>query len=227
MRYQIQGDNMPIVVCALEDGESVVCEAGAMSWMSPNMQMETKAKGGVGGFFGRALSGESGFQNVYTARGGGGLIAFTSSYVGNILAVEITPDKPIIIQKRAFLASTPDVNMEVFFQKKIGTALFGGEGFIMQKLSGSGTVFLELDGSVINYDLKAGEQMLISTGHLAMMDATVSMDVQQIKGAKNILFGGESLFNTVVTGPGVVTVQSMPLSNLIGEIASKLPPSSK
>ena len=227
MRYQIQGDNMPIVVCALEDGESIVCEAGAMSWMSPNMQMETKAKGGVGGFFGRALSGESGFQNVYTARGGGGLIAFTSSYVGNILAVEITPDKPIIIQKRAFLASTPDVNMEVFFQKKIGTALFGGEGFIMQKLSGSGTVFLELDGSVINYDLKAGEQMLISTGHLAMMDATVSMDVQQIKGAKNILFGGESLFNTVVTGPGVVTVQSMPLSNLIGEIASKLPPSSK
>ena len=227
MRYQIQGDNMPIVVCALEDGESVVCEAGAMSWMSPNMQMETKAKGGVGGFFGRALSGESGFQNVYTARGGGGLIAFTSSYVGNILAVEITPDKPIIIQKRAFLASTPDVNMEVFFQKKIGTALFGGEGFIMQKLSGSGTVFLELDGSVINYDLKAGEQMVISTGHLAMMDATVSMDVQQIKGAKNILFGGESLFNTVVTGPGVVTVQSMPLSNLIGEIVSKLPAGNK
>ena len=227
MRYQIQGDNMPIVVCALEDGESIVCEAGAMSWMSPNMQMETKAKGGIGGFFGRALSGESGFQNVYTARGGGGLIAFTSSYVGNILAVEITPEKPVIIQKRAFLASTPDVNMEVFFQKKIGTALFGGEGFIMQKLSGSGTVFLELDGSVINYDLKAGEQMLISTGHLAMMDATVSMDVQQVKGAKNILFGGESLFNTVVTGPGVVTVQSMPLSNLIGEIASKLPASNK
>ena len=227
MRYQIQGDNMPVVVCALEDGESVVCEAGAMSWMSPNMQMETKAKGGVGGFFGRALSGESGFQNVYTARGGGGLIAFTSSYVGNILAVEITPDKPVIIQKRAFLASTPEVNMEVFFQKKIGTALFGGEGFIMQKLSGSGTVFLELDGSVINYDLKAGEQMLISTGHLAMMDATVSMDVQQVKGAKNILFGGESLFNTVVTGPGVVTVQSMPLSNLIGEIASKLPAGNK
>ena len=227
MRYQIQGDNMPIVVCALEDGESVVCEAGAMSWMSPNMQMETKAKGGVGGFFGRALSGESGFQNVYTARGGGGLIAFTSSYVGNILAVEITPEKPVIIQKRAFLASTPDVNMEIFFQKKIGTALFGGEGFIMQKLSGSGIVFLELDGSVINYDLKAGEQMLISTGHLAMMDATVSMDVQQIKGTKNILFGGESLFNTVVTGPGVVTVQSMPLSNLIGEIASKLPAGNK
>ena len=223
MRYQIQGDNMPVVVCALEDGESVVCEAGAMSWMSPNMQMETKAKGGVGGFFGRALSGESGFQNVYTARGGGGLIAFTSSYVGNILAVEITPDKPIIIQKRAFLACTPDVNMEVFFQKKIGTALFGGEGFIMQKLSGQGTVLLEIDGSAINYNLKAGEKMLISTGHLAMMEQSVSMDIQSIKGVKNALFGGEDLFNTVVTGPGVVTVQTMPMSNFAAAVAKLIP----
>ena len=223
MRYKIQGDNMPVVICALDDGETMICEAGAMSWMSPNMQMETKSKGGVGGFFGRALSGESGFQNYYTARNGNGVIAFTSSYVGNILPIEITPEKPIIIQKRAFLACTTDVNMEVFFQKKIGTALFGGEGFIMQKLSGNGIVFLELDGSVFNYELKAGEKMLISTGHLAMMDATVSMDIQQIKGAKNILFGGESLFNTVVTGPGKVTVQSMPLSNLVGMIAARLP----
>ena len=151
MRYQIQGDNMPVVVCQLDAGETMVCEAGAMSWMSPNMEMETKASGGAGGFFGRVLSGESGFQNRYTAKGGAGMIAFTSSFPGNILAIEITPSKPIIIQKRAFLACTPDVRMEVFFQKKIGTALFGGEGFIMQKLSGSGTVFLELDGSVINY----------------------------------------------------------------------------
>ncbi len=223
MRYKIQGDNMPVVICALNEGESMCCEAGAMSWMSPNMQMETKSRGGLGGFFGRAISGESGFQNFYTARNGDGLIAFSSSYVGNILAIDITPDKPIIIQKRAFLACTMGVEMEVFFQKKVGTALFGGEGFIMQKLSGNGTVFLELDGSVMEYELAKGQQMLISSGHLAMMDATVSMDIQQIKGAKNILFGGESLFNTVVTGPGTVTVQSMPLSNLIGLIASRLP----
>ncbi len=222
MRYKIQGENMPVVICALEPGESMVCEAGAMSWMSPNMEMETKS-GGAGGFFGRMLSGESGFQNHYTAKGGNGLIAFTSSFPGNILAVEITPDKPIIIQKRAFLACTTGVSMEVFFQKKIGTALFGGEGFIMQKLSGNGTVFLELDGSVINYDLKAGEKMVVSTGHLAMMDETVTMDVQQVKGVKNVLFGGESLFNTVVTGPGVITVQTMPMNNLIALIASRLP----
>ena len=151
------------------------------------------------------------------------MIAFTSSFPGNILAIEITPDRPIVIQKRAFLACTDGVKMEVFFQRKIGTALFGGEGFIMQKLSGSGTVFLELDGSVINYNLRPGEKMLISTGHLAMMDATVAMDVQQIKGVKNVLFGGESLFNTVVTGPGAVTVQTMPISNLVGEIAARIP----
>ena len=222
MRYKIQGDTMPVVVCALDSGESMICEAGAMSWMSPNMEMETKA-GSAGGFFGRMISGESGFQNHYTARGGNGLIAFTSSFPGNILAIEISPEKPIIIQKRAFLACTTGVSMETFFQKKIGTALFGGEGFIMQKLSGSGTVFLELDGSVINYSLKAGEKMLISTGHLAMMEDTVSMDIQQVKGVKNVLFGGESLFNTVVTGPGTVTLQTMPMSNLIAAVISKLP----
>ena len=222
MRYQIQGDNMPVVICALDAGESIVCEAGAMSWMTPNMEMETKA-GGAGGFFGRMISGESGFQNHYTAQGGSGLIAFTSNFPGNILAVEITPDEPIIIQKKAFLACTTGVKMEVFFQKKIGTALFGGEGFIMQKLSGSGTVFLELDGSVINYQLKAGEKMLISTGHLAMMDSSVTMDIQQIKGVKNVLFGGESLFNTVVTGPGKVTVQTMPMANLVAAVAALIP----
>lgn len=222
MRYKIQGDNMPVVICALEAGESMVCEAGAMSWMSPNMEMETKA-GGAGGFLGRMISGESGFQNHYTAKGGSGLIAFTSSFPGNILAIEVTPDKPVIIQKKAFLACTTGISMEVYFQKKVGTALFGGEGFIMQKLSGNGTVFLELDGSVINYTLQAGEKMVISTGHLAMMDASVSMDIQQVKGVKNVLFGGESLFNTLVTGPGVITVQTMPMSNLIAEIVAKLP----
>ena len=224
MRYQIQGETMPVVVCELNAGEAMICEAGAMSWMSPNMEMETKA-GGAGGFFGRVLSGESGFQNRYTASGGPGMIAFSSSFPGNILAINITPDKPIIIQKRAFLACTPDVKMEICFQKKIGTALFGGEGFIMQKLSGTGTVFLELDGSVINYSFQPGQQMLISTGHLAMMDATVSMDIQQIKGVKNVLFGGESLFNTAVTGPGTVTVQTMPISNLVAEVASRIPSS--
>ena len=222
MRYNIHGDNMPVVICTLDDGESVICEAGAMSWMSPNMEMETKS-GGAGKLFGRVFSGESAFQNFYTARGSSGLIAFTSCFPGEILAVDVTPDKPIIIQKRAFLACTAGIEAEVVFQKKLGTALFGGEGFIMQKLSGSGTVFLEIDGSTINYNLKPGQQMLVSTGHLAMMEESVTMDIQQVRGVKNVLFGGESLFNTVVTGPGVVTLQTMPMSNLIAAIASRLP----
>ncbi len=226
MKYQIQGESMPVVICTLESGETMVCEAGAMSWMSPNMVMETKS-GGAGKLFGRMFSGETMFQNHYSARGGSGMIAFTSSFPGDILAVEITPEKPIIIQKRAFLACTSGVDMEVFYQKKLGTALFGGEGFIMQKLSGSGTVFLEIDGTTVNYSLKPGQQLVISTGHLAMMDETVSMDIQQIKGVKNVLFGGESFFNTVVTGPGSVTIQTMPITNLISTIAQMLPTSGK
>ena len=222
MQYNIHGDNMPVVICTLDEGETMVCEAGAMSWMSPNLEMETKG-GGAGKLFGRLVSGETMFQNHYTARGGAGMIAFTSSFPGDILAIEITPDKPVIIQKRAFLACTTGIDMEVFFQKKLGTALFGGEGFVMQKLSGNGTVFLEIDGSTINYSLKPGQKMLISTGHLAMMDESVSMDIQQIKGVKNVLFGGESLFNTVVTGPGSVTLQTMPMTNFISAVAQALP----
>ena len=222
MNYQIYGEPMPVVICNVNPGEAILCESGAMSWMTPNMEMQTSA-GGLGKMFGRMFSGESLFQNTYTAKGGSGLIAFTSCVPGNIIAVEITPDKPIIIQKKAFLAMTTGINMEVFFQKKIGTALFGGEGFIMQKLSGQGTVLLEIDGSAINYSLKAGEKMLISTGHLAMMEQSVSMDIQSIKGVKNALFGGEDLFNTVVTGPGVVTVQTMPMSNFAAAVAKLIP----
>ena len=223
MQYTIHGENMPVVICTLDDGESMLCEAGAMSWMSPNMEMETKS-GGMGKLFGRMVSGETMFQNQYTARSGAGMIAFTSSFPGNILAIEITPDKPIVIQKRAFLASTSGIQMEVFFQKKLGTAFFGGEGFIMQKLSGSGTVFLEIDGSTVNYNLKPGQKMLVSTGHVAMMDETVNMDIQQVKGVKNVLFGGESLFNTVITGPGAVTLQTMPMTSFVAAVARMLPP---
>ena len=222
MQYNIHGETMPVVICTLDEGETMLCEAGAMSWMSPNMEMETKS-GGAGKLFGRMISGESMFQNHYTARGGNGMIAFTSSFPGDILAIEITPDKPVIIQKKAFLACTEGVQMEVFFQKKLGTALFGGEGFVMQKLSGHGTVFLEIDGATINYSLKPGQKMIISTGHVAMMDETVNMDIQQIKGVKNVLFGGESLFNTVVTGPGTVTLQTMPMTNFVSAVARMLP----
>ena len=222
MKYRIQGEPSPVVICELERGEEVLCESGAMAWMSPNMEMRTEG-GGAGKMFGRLFSGESIMQNRYTAKGGPGLIAFASSLPGVIRAYEITPSAPIICQKRAFLASTSDVEVSTFFQKKLGTGFFGGEGFVMQKLSGHGTAFIELDGSAVEYDLAPGQQLIIDTGYLAMMDASVKMDIQQVKGIKNALFGGEGMFNTVVTGPGRVVLQTMPLSTFAGLIASLLP----
>jgi len=222
MRYKINGEPMPVVICELDSGETMISESGAMSWMTPNMEMETTG-GGAGKVFGRLLSGENLFQNRYTAKNGPGMIAFASSFPGSIKAIDITPGSPIVVQKRAFLASTSGVELSVFFQKKLGAGFFGGEGFVMQKISGTGTAFVEIDGSVVEYDLAPGQQMVIDTGYLAMMDATVSMDIQQIKGVKNVLFGGESLFNTVVTGPGRILLQTMPMSNFAGAIASVLP----
>ncbi|NLK71338.1 MAG: TIGR00266 family protein [Clostridiales bacterium] len=220
MKYEIKGAPLPVVVCNLEAGESLKTERGAMSWMSGNMQMETNAGGGLGKMFSRAISGESIFQNVYTAQGGPGMIAFASSFPGNILAMEVTPQKPIIAQKSAFLASEMGVNMEIFFQKKLGAGFFGGEGFIMQKFTGNGIVFLEIDGSIVEYNLAPGETMIIDTGYLAVMDSTVSIDIQTVKGVGNVLFGGEGLFNTKLTGPGHVWLQTMP----VPAVASSLSP---
>ena len=222
MKYDIKGEPMPVVICTLDAGEKMITESGSMVWMSPNMQMETSA-GGLGKAFGRMFSGENIFQNIYTAQGGPGLIAFAASFPGSIRAIEITPDKPVVCQKAAFLAATDGVQLSVFFQNKALTGFFGGEGFIMQKLSGRGIAFIEIDGSAVEYRLEAGQRLIVDTGNVAMMDSTVSMDIQRVKGAKNMLFGGEGLFNTVVTGPGNVVLQTMPLSSFASTIAAVLP----
>ena len=211
MKYNIQGEPMPVVICHLEAGESMITERGSMVWMSANMRMETKA-GGLGKALGRMFGGESLFQNTYTADGGPGMIAFASSFPGAIRAVEITPNMPVIAQKSAFLAATPGVELSIHFQKKVGAGFFGGEGFIMQKLSGSGTAFLEIDGSTVEYDLERGQSMIVDTGYLAAMDDTCTMEIVSVPGIKNKLFGGEGLFNTVVHGPGHIILQSMPIS---------------
>ena len=222
MRYEIKGEPTPVVICQLSPGESMITERGSMVWMSSNMEMETSA-GGLGKAFGRLFSGESIFQNIYTARDGQGLIAFASSFPGAIRAVEITPDHPVIVQKSAFLAAEQGVELSVFFQKKLGAGFFGGEGFIMQQLSGRGMAFLEIDGYGVEYDLGPGQQMIVDTGNLAVMDATCSIDIQSVKGVKNALFGGEGLFNTVVTGPGRITLQTMPMSGFVAAISPFLP----
>ena len=223
MRYEIKGENMPAVVCSLESGESMITEGGSMAWMSPNMEMSTSGGGSLGKAFGRLLSGERIFQNIYTARGGEGMIAFAPSFPGQIMALEVTPENPIILQKRAFLASESGVQLSTYFQKKGMVGFFGGEGFIMQKVSGSGTVFLEIDGSAVTYDLEAGQQLVVDTGSLAAMDATCKMEVVAVKGAKNVLFGGEGLFNTLVTGPGKVVLQTVSFTGLVTAIAAAIP----
>ncbi len=222
MRYNITGEPMPVVICDVEAGESMITEKGSMVWMSPNMDMQTSA-GGIGRAFGRMFSGESMFQNIYTAKGGPGMIAFASSFPGSIRAVDITPNRPIVVQKSGFLASEAGVELSVFFQKKAAAGFFGGEGFILQRLSGQGTAFLEIDGSAVEYDLQPGQQIVVDTGNLAMLDATCTVDVRSVKGVKNVLFGGEGLFNTVVTGPGRVVLQTMPISNFAMSIASIMP----
>ena len=222
MKYSIEGEPLPVVICDLESNEMMITEKGAMSWMSPNMKMETVG-GGVGKMFGRMFSGESMFVNHYTAMGGPGMIAFASSFPGSIRAFEITPGKEIICQKTAFLASTSNVELSVFFQKKAGAGFFGGEGFIMQKLSGQGVAFVEFDGYIKEYELAAGQSIVVDTGYLAAMDATCSIDIQKVPGVKNMLFGGEGVFNTVITGPGRVLLQSMPIGQMAGTLIPYLP----
>ncbi len=223
MRYEIKGETLPVVICYLEDGETMITESGSMSWMSPNMKMETTSNGGVGKAIGRMLAGEKIFQNRYTAEHGNGMIAFASSFPGQIRTWDVAPGNEVIVQKSGFLAAEESVELSVFFQKKLGAGFFGGEGFIMQKLSGRGTAFLEFDGHVVEYNLQPGQQIIIDTGYLAAMDATCNMEIKSVPGLKNMVFGGEGLFNTLITGPGRVWLQTMPISNVASQILRFMP----
>ncbi len=218
MRYEINGTPLPAVTCYLSAGETMITERGSMSWMSPNMKMETSTNGGVGKALGRMFSGESLFQNKYTAEGSDGMITFASSFPGSIVPFQIAPDRPIVVQKSGFLASETSVELSVFFQTKLGAGFFGGEGFIMQKLSGSGTGFVENDGHVMEYTLAPNQSIIVDTGYLAAMDVTCSIDFQTVSGLKNMVFGGEGFFNTVVTGPGKIYLQTMPISSIAKSI---------
>ena len=221
MKYEIKGGAFPIVVCNLTKGEQMITERGSMVWMTPNMNMET-AGGGIGKMFSKALSGESMFQNIYTAMGDG-MITFGSSFPGKIVAVEIQPGRNFIVQKSAFLAAEKGVELSIHFNKKVGAGFFGGEGFIMQKLSGRGIAFVEIDGDLVEYELAAGEKMIVDTGNVAGFDSTVSIDIQTVSGVKNVIFGGEGLFNTVLTGPGRIWLQTMPVVNVANAIRPYIP----
>lgn len=214
METKIVGEDLPVVICKLKAGETVLTENGGMSWMDNDITMKTTTNGGIMKGLGRALAGESIFMNTYTAEKDDVEIAFASSFPGEILEFDLKEGETIIAQKRAFLCAENTVDISMHFRKKIGAGFFGGEGFIMQKITGPGKVFLEIDGSLVKKELKAGEKLKIDNGYLAAMTSGVDLNIETVKGVKNIVFGGEGLFLTTLQGPGTVWIQSMPVSKL-------------
>ena len=213
MRYSIEGGTLPAVVIQLNPGETIISEVGGRTWSRGPVITETKAEGGIGKSIGRLFTGESLFMSRYTAQGPAE-IAFTSSFPGRIVARELAPGESIVCQKSAFMCATAGVELAIHFQKKLGAGFFGGEGFIMQRITGPGLVFMEIDGYAPEYDLQPGEQIVCDTGVVAIMDASCQMDIQMVKGVKTMLLGDYGMFDTVVTGPGKVYLQTMTISKL-------------
>lgn len=223
LKYEIEGGSLPVVICYPEQGQTLCTETGSMSWMSPNMKMETNAGGGVKKALGRLFSGESIFLNEFTSVNGTGMIAFSSSFPGGIIPFEVAPGNGIVVQKKGFLAMEKGLDISVFFQHRAGAGFFGGEGFVMQRITGNGMVFVEIDGNCKEYTLGAGESIVVNTGHLAAMSESCSMQIEAVKGLKNMFLGGSGMFHTVITGPGKVYLQSMPISKLADAIHPYLP----
>ncbi len=223
MEYKIYGTVMQTLDILLAQGESVYTESGGMAWMRGNIAMETNTKGGVMAGLGRALAGESLFMTTYTCQSPNGLIVFTPEVPGKVLPVELAPGQSLICQKDTFMCAQSSVKLEMHFRQKLGAGLFGGEGFILQKITGPGTAFVEIPGEVREYDLPANAVMKVDPGHIAMFEPSVSYDISRVKGLKNIFFSGEGLFLATLKGPGKVWMQSLPISNLAAKLARYMP----
>ncbi len=223
MRYKIIGDNLQVVIIELNEGETVYAEAGALNHMSQNIEMDTKVVGGIKSGFKRIFMKESFFMTEFKTIGGKGIVAFNGNVPGKIIPVQITPGKEYIVQKDSFLAAEKTVNMDIAFVKKFGAALFGGEGFILEKLSGSGLVFLHVCGDIIEYNLKPGEILKVDTGQIVGFESNVEYDITMVKGVKSMLFGGEGLFFAYLKGPGKTILQSMNIANLAAALRPYLP----
>lgn len=223
MEYAIRGDMMPVLQIKLKAGEAVYTESGGMAWMTEGIAMKTSGRGGLGKMIGRALSGESLFLTTYTAEQDNVAIAFAPEAMGRIMPLQLEAGHTMIVQKDAFMCAEDSVDMATHFRKKLGAGLFGGEGFILQKLTGPGIAFAEIIGDVVEYQLRQGQKLKVDTGHIAMYEPTVDYDIQMVKGVTNMLFGGEGLFLATLTGPGKVWLQTMPISNLAHKIAAFIP----
>ncbi len=214
---------MPVLDILLTQGEAMITERGGISWFRGDLHMETNMPGGLMGGLGRALSGESLFMTTYTARGAEVEASFTLEWPGHIIPRELAAGQSLIAQRDAFMVAQDSVTVESYFQKKLGAGLFGGEGFILQKVSGPGVAFFEVDGEVKEVELTAGETIRVTPGHIAMYEETVSQDIEMVKGVKNVLLGGEGLFLVTLTGPGTVWLQTMPFNNVLAKIIAKIP----
>jgi uncharacterized protein (TIGR00266 family) len=225
--YQIMGTTLQAVIIQLEPGQTVFSESGGMSWMSGNISYNTNTGGGgLGGMFKRAISGESLFIIDYTCTGGRGLVAFASEFPGKIVPLHLGPGQEVIAQKDSFMCAEKSVQLAIQFRRKLGAGFFGGEGFILQKLTGPGVAFVELDGEIVEYTLEPGQLLKVDTGHVAMFEPTVQFDIEMVRGFKNILFGGEGLFLATLRGPGRVWLQTMPAIKLAKRLIQYLPSSS-
>ncbi|MCD6345738.1 MAG: TIGR00266 family protein [Anaerolineae bacterium] len=223
MEYKIHGTVMQSVDVTLTRGESVYTESGGMAWMAGDIGMTTNTKGGLMAGLGRKLAGESFFMTTYTCKGEQGLVVFTPEAPGKVLPFQLGPGQSLICQKDAFMCAESSVKLEMHFRKKLGAGLFGGEGFILEKITGPGLVFLEIPGEVREYTLQPNQVLRVDPGHIAAFEPSVSYDIAMVKGLKNIFFSGEGLFLATIKGPGRLWLQSMPLSNLAGKLARYLP----
>jgi uncharacterized protein (TIGR00266 family) len=224
MEYKIIGTTLQAVILELDPGETVYSESGGMAWMTGNIAMKTSGRGGgIGGILKRAVSGESLFLVEFTSENGKGQVAFASDFPGKIVPISLTQGQTLIAQKSAFLCAEKTVGLDIHFRKRLGAGLFGGEGFIMQKLTGPGVAFVCLDGEIVEYTLEPNQVLKADTGHVAMYEPTVTFDVEMVKGFSNILFGGEGLFLATLRGPGRVWLQTMPTMNLAEAIAPYMP----
>ncbi|MED9903416.1 MAG: TIGR00266 family protein [Lachnospiraceae bacterium] len=224
MRYQILGNTMPAVQVLFDaPGESMYTQSGAMAWMSDGIAMTSNMRGGLGKSLGRMFSGESLFMATYTAQMPGTYIAFASTVAGEILPVDIASYGGLICQKGAFLCAQPGVNLNITFSKRFSAGLFGGEGFILQELSGQGMAFLEIDGDKVERILAPGEVLKVDTGNIVAFERTVSYEIETVKGVGNVLFGGEGLFLTRLVGPGRVILQTQNFNEFAGRIISRVP----
>ncbi len=221
--YRIDGSVMQVVSIQLEPGEVVYAESGGMSWMSGNVEMKTGSGGGVGKMLRRAASGESLFITDFFVESGRGTVTFASEFPGKVLPFDLNAGESLIVQKDSFMCAEKSVDLDMHFRKRLGTGFFGGEGFIMQRLTGPGLVFVEVDGEVVEYDLKPGQLLKVDTGHIAAYEPSVDFDVTLLKGLSNILLGGEGLFLGTLRGPGRVWLQTMPMSKLASKVAQFMP----